>query len=662
LPYEEPVSKEQLVTYVEDEYQRRQKERQFYELQWQLNSNFIEGNQYCDVDPARMTIIENDKLYDWQEREVFNQIAPVVETRVARLSRMKPILKSRAATQSSKDIRSARINTQLLRNLFYEEGIKKKMSTVYGWTETTGTCVLKNLWNPDKGKIVARASIAEEKDDGTKETREEEIREGGLEAIVVPPHEIFPDSNFRPQISDCRSVIHARALHVDEIKEQWDIEVEPEPASSVKLEKSSSSGGVGGLGYGFGFYFTSSQLKDHAVIKEYWEKPSKKFPEGRLIITANKKLLHFGPLPFKVGKEGEPVIPMEKIVSIERPGVFWGRCVVDRLIPVQRRYNALRNRKAEFLNRCAIGQYVVEEGSTDLDELEQNVAKPGYMLVYQRGFNPPTQVPNPQLPQAFETEEAALLQEINVFSGVSELSKQSKAPPGVKSGVAMSIALEQDDTRLANTAANVEDFLVRNGQMWLRFHKKYVTGVHTLQEVGEDKVVEVLDWTGSDITSDDVIIEPFSALAESPAQRKQMVFDLLASGLFHDENGMIDETKKAKIFEMIELGNWEDANSETQLHIKRAERQNLKLAEGQEQPVPPYDDHLIHIQRHNKYRLTVEYEEMLKENPMIDMVFQQHVDQHLEFIIQTQMSQPPPEEAPEGQIEETEEPPGMGGF
>lgn len=628
------VSVEHLISFVNDEYKRRQRDRLPYELQWQLNVNFIEGNQYIDINTMAMKLEEIPRFYEWQEREVFNQIAPAVETRIARLSRMRPILKSRPGTLSPRDLRAAKVSTQLLRNIYYEEGVRRRMNEVYGWMESTGTCLVKNVWDPTKGNMVGKTMVAT--DEGYEEVG---IYEGGLCVIVVPPHEVFPDSTFRQEIDDCKSIIHARAIHVDEIKEAWGVDVSPEQASSIKLQRSSV--GVGGLGYGFGYHYASTQLKEHAIVKEYWESPSKDYPKGRLVIIAGGKLLHFGVLPYPVGKDGELALPFEKVVSIQRPGVFWGRCVVDRLISAQRRYNALRNRKAEYLNRCAIGQYWVEDGSTDLDILEKNIGEPGFIGVYHRGFKAPEPSVNPQLPVAFESEENALLQEINIFSGTSDLSKQSKAPSGVKSGVAMSIALEQDDTRLSNTASNVEDFLIRCGRQWLRLHRHFVSGIRTLQAMGEENITDVIDWTGSDITSDDVIVEPFSAVAESPAQRRQMVFDLLASGLFHNEQGVIDKNMKNKIFEMIEMGNWEHADDESQLHISRADRENAAMTEGQLRNAASYDDHLLHIQKHNQHRLTIEYEELAMQNPIIEMIFQQHVDQHLMALMPPQPVAPP---------------------
>lgn len=628
------VSDSSIVQFVDKEFERRQRERLPYELQWQLNMNFIEGNQYCDIDQHRLVIEEVEKYYAWQEREVFNQIAPVVETRISRLATMKPILKARAPTTSADDVRSSRVSSQLLKNLYYDQGIGVKLAEVYTWAETTGTCFVKNIWNPDKGPVTGEIEVIEIDDSGEVETYIEEIREGALEVVIVPPHEMFPDSNFRNNLQDCRSTIHAKAIHVDEIKEAWGVEVLPEKTSSMRLQRTMGSQS---WGVGTSHYFTTTDLNNHAVVKEYWEKPSKTFPYGRIFTVANGKLLHEGHMFYPIGDDGDLEFPFERVVSIKRPGILWGRCVVDRLIPVQRRYNALRNRKAEYLNRCAIGQWVVEEGAVDVDDMEENAGQPGYVYVYQRGFNPPEPVVNAQLPIAFDTEEHNLLQEINMLSGTSDLAKQSKAPPGVKSGVAMSIALEQDDTRISVTAKHIENFLVRCGKVWLKMHQLFVSGPRVLKAIGEDNVMEYLDWTASDITSDDVYVEPFSALAESPAQRRQMVFDLLASGLFHNEQGMLEPSMKSKIFEMIDLGNWESGDEDNRMHIAKADRQNIMLMEGKHAPVLPYDDHIIHIHRHNRHRLSVEYEDLMAQNPLIEQVFQQHVDAHLQFLL------PPPQ-------------------
>ena len=56
---------------------------------------------------------------------------------------------------------------------------------------------------------------------------------------------------------------------------------------------------------------------------------------------------------------------------------FFGTSVVERIIPVQRAYNTVKNRKHEFMNRMAVGVMAVEDGSVDTDDLEEEGLPPG---------------------------------------------------------------------------------------------------------------------------------------------------------------------------------------------------------------------------------------------------------------------------------------------
>ena len=632
-------TKDGLVSMVDEEFDRRRKERRPFELQWQLNIAFIEGNQFVDINTSVWALDEIPKLYWYQEREAFNQIAPIVESRLARLSRMRPVLRARPGTNEQKDLFAAKVGTALAQHTYRERRVQRAQARGNAWMESTGTVFDKNIWDPRGGPIIGAVEHGDDLELGLPHMPDE-VHSGDLDVAVVSSFELYPDSCYREDLDECHSIIHARAYHVDEVLEYWNVVVTPESLSAIQLEPAEA--GTGGLGYGAGgFRYKTSDMKDHVLVKEYWEKPSRVHPDGQLILVAGGKLLHYGPMPFKIGDEGALDFPFVRKPCVERPGCFWARSIVERLIPVQRRYNALRNRKAEYLNRAAMGQWLAEEGSIDEDDFAQRSGEPQALLMYQRGYNAPQPVEIKPLPVAFQTEEQALLQEFSMLSGVSELSRHSEAPTGVKSGVALAIALEQDDTRLTLTANNIEKALVESGKQWLRLYKQFAQDERVLKLVGENNVVEVLAWTGADIRSDDLIVEPVSAALESPAQRRQMVFELLTTGLLNDpETGVIDRETRAKVLEMIELGNWETADHFDQLQIARAERENLVLEEGQLAQATSYDDHVIHINRHTKYRLTVEYEAKVAENPQMGALFDAHVAQHLQQLAPAMGEQP----------------------
>ena len=697
----EEARRNEAVAFVNDEFTRRQKDRQPFELAWRLSMAFLEGNQNVMLNEYQNDLIEVQPVAWWQERECFNHIGPIIETRKARLTRMHPVLKCRPGTSDLSDIRSAKTSSNLLQYVYNDKKVRGKVSEAIGWAEPTGVGFFKNIWNPDAGRIIMRleeqmAMQMEEQapagiigglpgtqiqrgqeqagpelsdvmeslvpgEDGEYTEAEaageisppelgmmqdpevvssEQIREGDLEVVAVSPWEIFPDSPFRNGIEACRSMIHARAFHVDEIEEIWGKKVSTENVAAVfpLMNMHSTSGnGPGSMSGGMG---SASSLKDHAIVKEYWELPSKKHPRGRLIIVANDTMLYYGDLPWKAGENGEYALPFTMFSVEERPGIFWGRPVVERLIPLQRRYNALRNRKAEYLKRVALGVLFVEEGSVDKDEVADEMLSPGAVIPYARGSKAPEFARQESLPHSFEVEMESILQEFNQISGVSELSRQSKADSGLKSGVALQIALEQDDTRLAQTAANIEEFLMESGKQWLRLYKQYANTPRILRTIGRNNVAEAISWTGADIQSDDVIIEPYSALAESPAQRRQMVYDFLMAGLFNDpETGKMSKTMQSKIFEMLEFGTWEEGEGHVELQVSKAERENIGMAEGQAAGIADYDDHIVHIATHNRERLTAEFEALALSNPAVAELYALHVGEHENAIAEEQQQQ-----------------------
>ncbi len=99
--------------------------------------------------------------------------------------------------------------------------------------------------------------------------------------------------------------------------------------------------------------------------------------------------------------------------------VYGKNGLVARLIPLQRAYNAIKNRKYEFLNRFATGILVVEDGSVDVDELQEEGLAPGKVIVYRQGSVPPTLLyASLQEIEGFEKELVTIHKEmIDIFEG-----------------------------------------------------------------------------------------------------------------------------------------------------------------------------------------------------------------------------------------------------
>lgn len=639
-PYSSYNEKE-LVDYVNKEYDRRMKERREFEVRWTMNLAFFDGNQYVDINETTLSIDQIPAQHDWEQREVFNHVGPNIEARIARLTKARSTLKARPGSNEPSDLRKTKVSGKVMQNVYNDQDMRGKLHNAITWLETTGTVVFKNYWDPSKGNVISLPQMGVDPNSGQQvQVGEVQESEGDLGVIVCSPQEILPGSSYLQDVKDQKRMMHQRAFTIDEVYEVWGKKVEAEENVAARLQRSMMGRGIHrSMDADSGT--TTTMMKDFVIVKEEWERPSERYPQGRLIVVANQTLLFYGPLPYKCDPDGKLGLPFCKVVCLLRPGVFWGDTVLRRLIPLQRRYNAIRNRKAEYLSLCAIGTWIVEENSVDTKELEENAATPGFILVYKKGTGAlPTRADNQPLPPAFETEQASLLQEFSILSGVSEISRQSKAPAGVKSGVAMSLALEQDETRLSTVQANIELCLVEMGAMWLRFYKQYVKVPRLLRAVGRNNVVDVLEWSSSDLKSEDVVIDGFSALADTPAQRRQMIFDLVGAGLLIDPaTGQLDRNMRNRALEMLEFFNWETLDDDTEIHATKAERENRQLIEGG-QPVPAnFDDHVVHLAKHTLYCTSAEYEELAMQNPQLGQFFMAHMDMHNDALGQAAQQQ-----------------------
>lgn len=148
--------------------------------------------------------------------------------------------------------------------------------------------------------------------------------------------------------------------------------------------------------------------KNAVTLIERYERPCGEFPDGRLLIAAAGVLLYAGDLPYVNGENGARDFPFVRQASMETTGSFFAQSVIERLIPVQRAFNAVKNRKHEFLNRLSMGVMNVEDGSLDAEELAEDGLSPGKILVYRQGAKPPEMLDMAGIPADFKEEEQNL--------------------------------------------------------------------------------------------------------------------------------------------------------------------------------------------------------------------------------------------------------------
>lgn len=311
---------------------------------------------------------------------MFNHIAPTVELRCAKLARIRPALSVRAASGDEGDKQAAALSAAILARSGERCGLEDALYRATVWSETCGTAFYKIVWDNSGGAAVGSA------EDGSA------ICEGEVRVTAISPFEIYPYSLSEEGIDEQPSIIHARAVSVQDIFAAYGVKLAGRDIEEFSLSPYSaaahSSGGS-----------VRAMRRGYEVVIERYIRPTADLPEGRLTVVAGGALLYDGALPYVNGENGTRGYPFAKQVCMPLAGSFFGASVVDRMIPLQRAYNAVRNRKHEFLNRISMGTVAVEEGSVDTDDLSEDGLRPGKVIVYRQGGKPPKCSPSALCPR-----------------------------------------------------------------------------------------------------------------------------------------------------------------------------------------------------------------------------------------------------------------------
>ena len=183
---------EDIIADIRRDFASRAEARRPFETQWRLNINFYMGNQYCTAQASGdITDVERD--YYWQEREVFNHISSLVETRQAKLNTVRPTLTVRPFSSDDDDVKTAKSASKILSSTCDKLDMDAILTEGTMWSEVCGTAFYFVGWDVNAGLDVG---------DG--------VFEGDVCVSVAPPFEIYPDSLFSQSIKDCRSVIRDR--------------------------------------------------------------------------------------------------------------------------------------------------------------------------------------------------------------------------------------------------------------------------------------------------------------------------------------------------------------------------------------------------------------------------------------------------------------------
>ena len=615
---ETSVTVDELIAEIKGELERRRGERAGMELQWLLNSNFVAGHQYCEINPSAGEVREIERENDSEERGVYNRIAPIYDTRMAHLRNVRYAMTVRPATAEDDDIEKAAVSTDLLRYTQRKLNFEELKARIYDWSELLGTAFVMSWWDGKGGKaVLGENGLPVIGADG------EELHEGDIACGLLTPYEIFPESVYKETVGEQRSIIVDQVLHISEIYERYGLRVDGQECDKYVITPISGAGGYGLSTFQSTVMATkTTRVHDSAHCITYFEKPTKKYPTGRVAVIVADRLVHYGGMPYDE-------IPIIAIKCKSVAGQFFGKSYVQDLIPLQRAYNGCKNAIHNYIKAASNEPLLVPKGAVEeLDEIAEYGLASNQIIEYRGENGRPSYLTRSGIPNDVWNEMQNLITDMEYTAGISQMQIYGSAPSGVKSGTAIAQLRDIDNTRLSLTAENMREGIRQLAIRWLHIYKTFCTTNRVAEIMGINNIGSVFVWSADDINSYDVVYDTVNELVLSEDQQRENFLQALQMGLFADDRGVTPREFREKAIEMMRLGNFTQLMTLSDQQRANAKRENDFLMAGVIPEVYRYDDHEIHIAEHVRFALQYRFKRFRGSSPALAEAFDRHIEDH----------------------------------
>ena len=481
----------------------------------------------------------------------------------------------------------------------------------------------------------------------------------------VPPEEVLPEPSATG-IDDCQRLLHRTLKPI-----KWIKDVYGEAAEDVKPINMKSDRGKALAQGAKLFGLTEREVANRCEVLEAWFRPSEDYPEGLHAVWADDKLLAAGPTP-----DAHEYIPFVHYVEIETDE-FWGVSSVSQTIDPQKALNLAISRD-EYM-RQRLRPKLMAPTDSGLDE-EAYTNDDAEIVFYHHPF-----IPRFTEPPAFERDEKAVgyfASAIDDIGGSADVMRGQISGGDIRSGRMVNYLQEYAGTVLAGPARSIERGEEATGNMILRLRKHYTDEPRMYYIVGRNKDVEVKQFIGSDIEgAADYRVQAGSALPMSMAEKRDMVFTMVEKGIVPPGDprlmkalGMpsdIDEmfnpdqldrdnaTEENHKFLALGQPGGEEAIAKVYGLLKQGQDSQAQLSgapDAASMGLPPpgagqvldglkiaprdFENHIIHLETHNKVRKTKAYRQMPQS---AQALLDEHCDLHAHFLLP-----PPPVPGQEG--------------
>jgi len=529
--------------------------RKSYEQQWYMNLAFYFSKQW--VVWQQNVGGTGGRLYNPptprnRVRLTANRIKPIIRDELTKLIKQEPQFYAKPNTTDPSDVAASKVAEALAEYCLTSGYFNRIRRQATFWMLQCGTGFIKTTC-PDKNKPIVYERI--------------------------PAFNMYLPNLEEEDIQNQRYLMHVRGVAPEEIEEKYDVKVDTDmDIAQTNLEQRFLSA--------IGVQNQASGSKA-VLVKEIWVKPNKRYPEGAMLVIGNDKMLYrYSPKGVEVDEDtgietqGDDELPYDHgnypfaKMDHTASGRCYGISTIEDEIPLQKEYNKTRSQIIEAKNRMAKPQMTYVKGSIDVSKVTSEV---GLYIAVNPGFNPPAPIQIEPLPQYALEEPQRIIEDMDEIAGRNEISRGS-VPTGIEAASAIAYLTEQNDSKIYNTVASIEEATTEVGKQTLSLINQFWDEEYIVQIVSKQNMFEASLFKAKNLTNNmDIMVEPGSMAPKSRAAQQAFITDLMKNGLIPPEKGL-------RYLQMNETNRLYD---ELQADSKQAIRENYAMAQVQEPPPPP---------------------------------------------------------------------------
>lgn len=639
----------------EDDEQRRTERA----AAWSQSINFLLGNQWIQFN-ERTRHYETIPYTDANkniDRPVTNHLLRWVITNLAGFT-AEPTTTVDPNSDEPSDKTSAKVAEVILDYLWDEMGKGQQYYEAALWAICCGITFRKSFKKNTFNYLeLPQMEGGKQKldEDGNPVSTKQRIR--CPESEIISPFNLSFDG-IPKRWKDVNIVMESSVRRLGFIKENYDADLPGYLGNAAKVKEESVVTHVLGIGEGLrnlvegqrtsNFTKGFNEVKGSAIVKEVYVRPTLQHPMGRMLVSAGEHLLFDSakgdkksPYFYQDGKIWHPYTCWNFWLL---PGSMWGMSMVQQLVPIQRRINAIDALMAYNRKTVAVSQWLIPSGANIPDE--SIIGTPGQHITYDvdaHGAKPEKTHGEP-LPQQVLNERALLLEEGSQIANAADI-RSGENPRGVNTVGQLQILTEQADKQRSKQIESWEQFIEDSESLdLLNFQDCYVAPdekmVAKFKKYSKD--LTKYDWDhflGEKIRDNsNVKVEPNSTVPKSRIMRQNIILKLAGMGLLGEIVG--DPYAHKKFLEEFGLT---ELFSDGSIDMQKAEKCIEMMLDGQYPPVLEGVDNpdvqLIVLARYMKQP------KFLELDPKIKNLF---FKRHQEYVQELAKSNPVPANAPEG--------------